>query len=103
MLGVYGLWRRRSALRMACLEPWTQPSFPGGVAECALGRVASLLATDGHVQEAFFRAFETLYAVPHRGRGLAARLRVTGALVDGGDKLRVYSSIWSRIARLCRS
>jgi hypothetical protein len=39
-------------------------------------------------KEAFFRASET-YAVPHRGRGHAARLRLAGAVVDGGDKLRV--------------
>ena len=64
------------------------PAFPGGVAECALGRVASLLATDGYVQEAFLRAAET-YAVPHRGPGLAARSRVAGAAVGGGDKVRV--------------
>ena len=61
------------------------PASPSGVAERALGRFASLLATDGLVYRRFslfflFRASET-YAVPHCSRGIAARLRLAGAVV----------------------
>ena len=41
----------------------------------------------------WYRRFSSVhpkpYAVPHRGRGFAARLRLAGTVVDGGDKLRV--------------